>query len=48
MGGSRLSLEMTLAILVIKHQLEQRFQQLTGMSLDEWDELNYRRVMAGG
>ena len=38
--------EMMLALFVIQRMLGQTFIALTGMTLDEWDELNYQRTLA--
>ena len=37
--------EMWLALTIISRQLEKRFIELTGMTLAEWDERNYMRIM---
>ena len=39
-------LDMWLAILIVQRALSERFRQVTGMTLDEWDEMNYQRIMA--
>jgi len=44
---TRMRPEMWLALLVISRAAERRFIELTGMTLAEWDERNYQRIMAG-
>ena len=39
---------MWLALLIVQRALAERFRELTGMTLDEWDERNYQRIMASG
>jgi len=38
--------EMLLALIIIGRALNQRFTELTGMTLAEWDELNCQRIMS--
>jgi hypothetical protein len=37
---------MWLALLIISRAAERYFIELTGMTLAEWDERNYQRVMS--
>jgi hypothetical protein len=43
---TREMLEMWLAVIVASFVAKRHFEELTGMTLDEWDELNYQRVMS--
>ena len=45
---TRVSFEAWFALLVASWFARKHFEQLTGMTLDEWDELNYQRVLAAG
>jgi hypothetical protein len=41
-----LDLAAALWLMIIGQALAARFRVVTGMTLDEWDELNYQRIMS--
>lgn len=41
-----LRFEMWLALMMVSYAASRRFTELTGMTLDEWDEQNYARIMS--
>jgi hypothetical protein len=43
---TRMRFEMWLALLMVSVAAERRFIELTGMTLAEWDERNYARIMS--
>jgi hypothetical protein len=47
MPTERVRPEVWLAFLVVARMAERRFIELTGMTLAEWDERNYQRIMSG-
>jgi hypothetical protein len=40
--------ETWLALLIVTRAAQRCFTEITGMTLDEWDEQNYQRVMSHG